>query len=86
MSTRWKNRGPTWQDAEWRRFLAATDDLGDRARAAFAKMRRSYADAALFGGCAPHAHDFARTQAPFTGDGAPAKGPFVIRPEYRGFA
>jgi hypothetical protein len=31
-------------------------------------------------------HSCARTPAPFTGDGTPAAGPFIIRPEYRGFA
>lgn len=80
-----KRRGQTWQDAEWRRAAIETGDLAGRARAAFEKLRGWKTPCAQ-----THAVDrslqCARTVAPFTGDGIPAEGPFVIRPEYRGFA
>lgn len=81
MASVWKRRGQTWQDAEWRRFLAATDDLSDRARAAFAKLQRLHA-AHTAVDITPSGHDLARTQAPMT-DGL---RDYMSRPNYRGFA
>jgi hypothetical protein len=51
---------------------------------AFERMRKMYA--ASIAKPEGDQHSCARTPAPFTGDGNPAGGPFVIRPEYRGFA
>jgi hypothetical protein len=84
MGGTWKRRGPTWQDGDWRRLAMASEDLGERARIAFARLRGLRAEAIA----KPKAdqHSCARTPAPFIGDGTPAEGPFVVRPEYRGFA
>lgn len=80
MTMKSKRRGQTWQNADWRRFITLTGDLGERARTAFAKMRQQRA--------APPTdeHSFARTPAPYTGDAVAAGGEFVVKPEYRSFA
>ncbi len=78
-------RGQTWQNRDWRALLPCSGDLNDRARAALAKMRAAQRSrGAVPSPGDPHA--MARMVAPFTGDGVPAGGPFVIRPEFRGFA
>jgi hypothetical protein len=84
MSGVWKRRGPTWQDGEWRRLWTAGVDLGDRAQAAFARMAKVHGAGMAQANC--DQHTCARTPAPFTGDGDAAGGPFVVRPEHRGFA
>jgi hypothetical protein len=84
MGGTWKRRGQTWQDGDWRRLVMAGEDLGERARIAFDRLRGLRSEPlALPRG---DQHSCARTPAPFIGDGTPAEGPFVIRPEYRGFA
>lgn len=80
MGSNWKRRGQTWQDAEWRRFAGAADDLSDRARSAFAKLRRLHSEyagrdeASVPANCEKSVH---RTD-PTTS--------FLIEPDYRGFA
>jgi hypothetical protein len=83
MSVTCKRRGQTWQSGDWRRRVPG-DDLGERARIAFARVRGLRTDASE----TPQAdqHRCARMQAPFTGDDTPAEKPFIIRPEYRSFA
>jgi DNA-binding transcriptional LysR family regulator len=79
-------RGRTWQDGDWRVMLTATGgDLADRARMAFAKVRQAkqIEPASI---AEQHGHELARLVAPFTGDGVPAGGPFIIRPAYSTFA
>jgi hypothetical protein len=78
-------RGRSWQQRDWRSILDPSEDLTDRARAAFDRLRqvrhmRRPAAAQRAG-----SHDLARTVAPFLGDGMPVGGPFIIRPEFRGF-
>jgi hypothetical protein len=84
MGGTWRRRGQTWQDGEWRRLGTTDVDLEDRAQMAFARIREMHA--ASTGKPDSDRHSCARTPAPFTGDGTPAAGPFIIRPEYRGFA
>ena len=84
MGSNWRRRGQTWQDGEWRQLGTAGEDLGDLAQATFARMREMHA--ATIAKPDNDQHSCARTPAPFTGDGHAPAGPFIIRPEYRGFA
>lgn len=74
-------RGRTWQDPAWRRVLTATENLSDRAQAAFSKLNPAATARPLEG-----EHHYARLQAPFTCDGVSAGALLAINPEYRGFA
>lgn len=74
-------RGRTWQDPAWRRVLIATENLTDRAQAAFSKLSADATSRPI-----EIEHHFARLQAPFTCDGVSTGASIAIQPEFRGFA